>query len=147
MTTMTTISKRYSEIPFAHRQPKHKGHCAWIHGHNWHFEFEFAATTLDECGFVIDFGNLKWLKQLLELWDHKCLLSEDDPLVQRNVFKGAEYINVVVVPDCSCEGLATYLYELVSKRVNEETQGRVWLRHVIVFEDSRNSAKVEFPTQ
>ena len=43
-----TCSKRYSDIPFAHRQHKHDGHCAFIHGHNWAFELTFVATSLDE---------------------------------------------------------------------------------------------------
>ena len=57
---MITCTKRYDNLPFAHRQPNHEGHCSLIHGHNWSFEFEFKASKLDGNGFVIDFGDLKW---------------------------------------------------------------------------------------
>ena len=81
-TPAITCSKTYTDLPFAHRQPSHQGHCALIHGHNWSFEFEFAADKLDECGFVIDFGKLKWLKDWInERFDHTLVLNESDPML------------------------------------------------------------------
>jgi 6-pyruvoyltetrahydropterin/6-carboxytetrahydropterin synthase len=71
---MLTCSKTYKDIPFAHRQPLHKGHCSKIHGHNWTIVIEFEATELDANGFVVDFGNLKYLKAFIdEHLDHACL--------------------------------------------------------------------------
>lgn len=77
---ITTCKKRYDDIPFAHRQWNHKGHCAHIHGHNWSFEFEFVSKSLDANGFVVDFGKLQFLKNWLnETFDHKLVISKDDP--------------------------------------------------------------------
>jgi 6-pyruvoyltetrahydropterin/6-carboxytetrahydropterin synthase len=59
---MITCSKTYRDIPFAHRQHRHEGHCSFLHGHNWSVEIEFACSQLDERGFVVDFGGLGYLK-------------------------------------------------------------------------------------
>lgn len=149
---MTTCTKRYDDLPFAHRQPVHDGHCAWIHGHNWSFEFEFACTKLDECGFVIDFGKLKWLKAWIEeRFDHTLLLNADDPMLPylRNALDsqcgerdGCMLAKIVVVPDCSSEGLAAWLLKHANDVVQEQTNARVYIKRVSVIEDSRNSATV-----
>lgn len=150
---MITCSKTYVDFPFGHRQPSHNGHCAWIHGHNWSFKFTFSATELDECGFVIDFGKLKWLKQWLEeRFDHTVLLNEDDPrleylieMLRSDIWScdeiGAERLaKIITVSDCSCEGIAKFLLEEVGKLVSEQTKGRVSVSEVVVYEDSKNSA-------
>jgi 6-pyruvoyltetrahydropterin/6-carboxytetrahydropterin synthase len=156
-----SVTKRYDEIPFAHRQHTHKGHCALIHGHNWSFEFEFSCSRFDENGFVIDFGQLSWLKEILMEWDHKCLLAEDDPIIPllenviltrpSSVIPGAEalssFIGIVKIPKPftpSCEGLAFLLYEKVSEELVRLTNNRVWLQSVTVHEDSRNKATRSF---
>lgn len=143
---MITCTKLYRDIPFAHRQPKHKGHCRFIHGHNWSFEFEFGANKLDECGFVIDFGGLQFIKDYLAtLFDHALVLNADDPLLKCPEFRKALeqfdcYSNVIQVPDCSSEGLATLAFETIDKAVKAKTGGRVFLRSVRVYEDSKNFA-------
>jgi 6-pyruvoyltetrahydropterin/6-carboxytetrahydropterin synthase len=145
-----TCTKRYDDLPFAHRQPKHDGHCALIHGHNWGFEFEFAADQLDECGFVIDFGKLKWLKEWInERFDHTLVLNLDDPHAHylRNALdtqpgdRGVGPLaKLVLVPDCSCEGLCQFLMEEVNRVVDHFTHGRVRVIRVTVIEDSKNTA-------
>lgn len=148
---MTTCTKLYTDLPFAHRQPNHDGHCAYLHGHNWSFEIEFASSRKDECGFVIDFGKLKPVKAWFEQFDHALVLNEDDPMLeyfkatlvepkldQRLGFK--PLARIVEVPDCSCEGLAEYALKAVDIIVQEMTGGRVHVRRVTCFEDSKNSA-------
>ena len=147
---MTTISKTYADIPFGHRQHKHKGHCAWIHGHNWSFTITFSAKQLDECGFVVDFGKLKWIKKWIEeKLDHSLLLNVDDPIFKRHgdVLEG--YARLLAVPDCSCEGLAQWIYDALEKHLkstaDEELAHAVHTRglHIVsvqLFEDARNSA-------
>lgn len=147
---MITCSKRYDNLPFAHRQPNHDGHCAWIHGHNWQFEFEFAAHKLDECGFVIDFGKLKWLKEWLhERFDHTLVLNNLDPHLRylRSALDSQPGDNgygplakIFTMPDCSCEGLAAWLLSEVNKIVQEHTDGRVSVYQVKVIEDEKNHA-------
>lgn len=144
---MISCSKRYQDIPFAHRQHNHDGHCAQIHGHNWAFEFTFKTSQRDENGFVVDFGKLGWLKAWLNsTFDHALVLNESDPhLEDLKDFLGTAYARIVVLPDGSCEGLALYLATYVNKEMARQTGGRVWLEKVVVYEDSKNSAMATPP--
>ena len=142
-----TCSKSYIDFPFAHRQPVHKGHCRFIHGHDWSFHFTFEASELDECGFVVDFGKLKWIKELLEfMFDHTTVLNEDDPHLDHieadSNGAGRNLYDLRKVPDCSCEGLALYTFNLVNQHLAEKEGNRVWVKSLTLFEDSKNSATV-----
>lgn len=137
---MTTCSKIYRDIPFAHRAPGHDGHCKTIHGHNWTFEFEFEGEKDPATGFVVDFGTLQPLKAWLDLFDHALVLSMDDP--HRNEIKellaklGID--NVMVVEDCSCEGLAELALCSGRAIVEELTKYRATVKKVTLWEDSKN---------
>ena len=75
-----TSSKTYKNLPCAHRQWKHEGHCAYIHGYSREYTFYFEAKEMDEHGWVVGFGDLKKLeKYLLEMYDHTMIIAEDDP--------------------------------------------------------------------
>lgn len=74
-----------------HRIVGHKGKCARLHGHTYKANILLASEVLVDPGFVVDFGDVK---DLLNEWDHKLLLWEDDsflPLVgldsvQRSIY-------------------------------------------------------------
>src|SRR6185503_7110188 len=139
--TMISFTKRYIDLPFAHRQPHHNGHCAMIHGHSWGIEFEFTAQRWDECGFVVDFGSLKWLKEWIDaMFDHTLVLNADDPYLKSFQIALEGTANIKVVPDCSSEGLAIFIFQTVADLLWKTEQGRVSLLRVTVFEDSKNSA-------
>lgn len=139
---MLTCRKTYHDIPFAHRQHKHDGHCAQIHGHNWSFTFTFGCEELDENGFVIDFGKLQFLREWLENHlDHACVFNEDDPLADRIIQSAPEAFKVYRIPNCSCEGIATHLWTVLNPLVQEKTNGRVRILSVEVEEDRRNAAR------
>lgn len=144
---MMTCRKVYEDIPFAHRQPLHDGHCALIHGHNWSFAFTFGCNERDENGFVIDFGKLRFIRNEIERrFDHACVFSDDDPLREQIVQGAPEAFKIYLVPNCSCEGLCEHLFELFDPQVRHFTDGRVLLVGVEVIEDRRNSAAY-FPTR
>src|SRR4051812_26092027 len=64
--SMLTCRKTYTDIPWAHRQHRHDGHCAYLHGHNWSITITFGCREPDENGFVLDFGKLKFLKHWID---------------------------------------------------------------------------------
>ena len=81
---MITCSKLYKDIPFAHRQHLHDGHCSQIHGHNWDIKLTFSCKELDAMGFVVDFGKLFFeftdlLKKVegSRAWIHEIEIFED----------------------------------------------------------------------
>ncbi|MDR2862927.1 MAG: 6-carboxytetrahydropterin synthase [Puniceicoccales bacterium] len=138
---MFTCSKTYADIPFAHRQHRHRGHCAFIHGHNWNFTFTFGCRELDENGFVVDFGDLKYIRRWFDTHlDHACVFNRDDPEREKITAAAPSSYKVYLVDNCSAEGLAHHLYGIVDALVKKETHGRVFVLEVRVDEDARNSA-------
>jgi 6-pyruvoyl-tetrahydropterin synthase len=75
-------TKTYTNYPCCHRQHRHDGNCAVLHGYSRSFYIVFEAQTLDACGFAVDFGKLKPIKAHLDyMFDHTLLLCDDDPLL------------------------------------------------------------------
>ncbi len=143
---MFSCRKSYQDIPFAHRQNKHDGDCAFVHGHNWTFTFEFSSERLDDVGFVIDFGKLGFIRnEINRRFDHAFVFNRGDQASEAliaahpNLFKGLE------VECCSCEGLAQYLFELFDPQVRQATGQRTWISAVEVQEDRKNSAAYRPP--
>ena len=140
---MLTCSKTYRDIPFAHRQHRHDGHCAYLHGHNWTIRLRFACTEPDDNGFVVDFGKLKYIKDWIEEnLDHACLFNEDDPVKERLLLEHSGLFKPYILPDCSCEGIARHLHGIFNRMVQptEATQQRVHIDSVEIEEDSKNAA-------
>lgn len=139
-----SCSKRWSDIPFAHRQHEHEGHCSLIHGHNWDFEVRFVASRMDKNGFVVDFGKLKPMREYLNRFDHALVLRSDDPILHK---LSEDICRIVELPDASSEGLAKHLFGEFSLMIdsmdefsNERFRG-VEIIEVAVYEDSKNSAR------
>ena len=161
-TANVTCTKRYSDIPFAHRQHMHDGHCAWIHGHNWAIELTFGATEMDACGFVVDFGKLKFIGAWIdEHLDHALLLNASDPQLDHlraslalegedgrctlcgDLFEACAHeplAHILVIDDASSEGLARFFFDTFDEMVREATGGRSYVVKCQVIEDSLNSA-------
>ena len=141
---MLTCSKTYNDIPFAHRQHLHDGHCAKIHGHNWSITLTFGCTQPDANGFVVDFGRLKYIRQWIDKnLDHACLFNADDPMRQVLFEAAPDVWKATVVPNCSCEGLAEWVFRSIDALVREQSDKRAWLVAVEVGEDARNFARFE----
>ncbi|MEC7220657.1 MAG: 6-carboxytetrahydropterin synthase, partial [SAR324 cluster bacterium] len=47
-----TCTKQYFNLPCAHRQHGHDGHCCFIHGYSRSFKFYFTCNELDANNFV-----------------------------------------------------------------------------------------------
>lgn len=143
---MLTCKKTYPDIPFAHRQHRHDGHCALIHGHNWGFTFTFACREPDACGFVVDFGKLGYLRNWLnQNLDHACVFCHDDPLREQIVAAAPGAFKVYLAPAVSSEGLARHLHDVLDPMVRSHTADRAWIASIEVIEDSKNSATYHAP--
>ena len=136
-------TKSFFDLPCAHRQHRHVGNCALVHGYARSIHFTFAAETLDSCGFVVDFGQLKWLKDYLEhLLDHTLLLSPDDPLLpQFRELEKAGACTIRLMPyGPGMEGTAQLICEQVDAELRRRTKGRCWVVCVESREHQKNSA-------
>lgn len=143
-----TCRKTYTDIPWAHRQHLHDGHCAFIHGHNWGLTIVFGCHETDENGFVVDFGKLKFLKGWIEEHlDHACVLNADDPIAkQLPAIGGGAVWKIYLVPNCSCEGMAQHLHSVFNPMIVKASNGRAFIVSIEVTEDSKNAATFTAPT-
>ena len=94
------------------RQWRADSHCKYLHGYALAVRVEFEAGELDERNWVVDFGNLKSFKTLLEnTFDHRLLVAEDDP--ERDMFQHLAQTGlarVVFVRATGCEAFAEMIY-------------------------------------
>ncbi|PTX91850.1 6-carboxytetrahydropterin synthase [Verrucomicrobia bacterium LW23] len=141
---MITCSKYYGDIPFAHRQHLHPGPCSRIHGHNWAIKITFACSHFDNNGFVVDFGNLKYIKEYFdEHLDHACIFSNHDPLAHSIISSSPKGIfKPYWVDNASCEGIAQHLYLKISELVEANEGNRVWINELELHEDEKNSVRL-----
>ena len=117
-------------------------HCSKIHGYSIGVEFTLSSETLDEKNWCYDYGNFKWVKQLLEdTFDHKTIISSDDPFRKRfEELEKAGVMDLVILPAVGCEKFAEFLFKEISPVIEKETSGRVKLDSVKVFEHGSNAA-------
>lgn len=123
-------------------------HCSKLHGYALAVTLTFEAAKLDHRNWVQDFGGLKPVKQWLQdTFDHKTIISEDDPLLYK--FKSMEEhgaLDLVVLPGVGCEAFATIIYDYVDAWLWNQAKAdmldtpRVWLKSVEVREHGANSA-------
>jgi len=106
-------TKRYGHevgLSACFRQWRADSHCRHLHGYALSVEFVFAADTLDDRNWVVDFGGLKQLRTTLEAaFDHKTVVAADDPHMEWFV-EGAErgVLDLVVMPHVGCEMFAEH---------------------------------------
>lgn len=128
----------------AFRQWRANSHCNLIHGYAIQVRLEFAAETLDDRNWVVDFGGLKEFKSLIQqVFDHKLLVAGDDPML--HLFKDLHTLKVaevVVLPDgVGCEKFAAYIAaEAAAWLFENKLDSRVWVHKVEVSEHGANSA-------
>jgi len=143
-----TSTKEYvDEFPCAYKQWKADTHCNRNHGYSFSIKFYFGADELDRRGWVIDYGGLKELKQVLkDQFDHKTLIAQDDPNLEK--YKELErdgVLDLTVLPALGCECIADMLYKYVNgvyipDMLGEGEAERVWCYRVEVRETQSNMA-------
>lgn len=136
-------TKTFLNFPCAHRQWRHEGNCALVHGYSRSFVFVFASKTLNKCGFVVDYGNLDWIKSYLDyMFDHTLLLEVDDPNIK--LFKELENAGACSIRHIEhgigMEGTARHLAEWVNSNLLTKTKGRCRVISCEARENDKNSS-------
>jgi 6-pyruvoyltetrahydropterin/6-carboxytetrahydropterin synthase len=80
---------------------KHK--CGRLHGHNYRATFVLESETLDQYGFVRDYGELKSAEMMIDhILDHRCLNEV------------AEHQHAPELRQPTAEHIAKYLYDTMA---------------------------------
>lgn len=79
---MYRVTKRI-DFCYGHRLLDYGGKSKSLHGHNGRLEVTLESETLDETGFVMEFGDIK---RTIKAWvdahlDHAMILRKDDPFL------------------------------------------------------------------
>lgn len=147
---------RFHDFSYGHRVHGHESKCAFFHGHNGRVHFTVMKqpdayeqaigkdSTVDTVGRVMDFSviNTKLCQWLEDNWDHRFLISMDDP---RSVaLLGLDPGGVKVVPfNPTAENMAKFLLEVIGPKQLAGTG--CTLIKVTVEETRKCSATVEIP--
>jgi len=126
------------------RQWKATSHCNQLHGYALAFKFTFESMSLDHRNWVVDFGGLKQLKQMLEdKFDHKTVIAADDPKLDY-FLKGQEegVLSLTIAPEgVGCEMFAWMGFEMAEEVIsNLGLTDRVKVLSCEVSEHGSNSA-------
>jgi 6-pyruvoyltetrahydropterin/6-carboxytetrahydropterin synthase len=85
---------RLEDLPEGHQ-------CGRSHGHTYSVEVALQSRNLLDEGWVVDFGELKWFKELIDdTYDHR-------------------FLNDVVNFQTTSENLAKHFYEIVEEWLEE----------------------------
>ena len=120
-------------------------HCKFIHGYRLQAKFWFGCSALDDKNWVVDFGGLKGLKQLLEQqFDHTLCVAADDPQLEQFKALHASGVADVRIMDkgVGIERTAEWCFDKADAFVRSETNNRCWVNKVEVWEHEKNSAIV-----
>lgn len=123
-------------------------HCKYLHGYSLGFRFVFSCEILDERGWVMDFGGLGLIKQMLkDTFDHNLLVAQDDPEIEK--FKhldSAGIARVIILERVGAEAFAEQVYNKTGeilkalKDSGELPNKSISIEEVEVFEHGANSA-------
>ena len=139
-------SKRFGPITTGHRQWRDKGHCSYVHGYGRYVRLTFEATELDERGWVMDFGDLRGVKNWIEdEWDHRTLIAADDPVIpELKILEEVGGINLNILPEGYLPGIeesCRYLYDKLNPIIQRKTNNRVEITRVEIWETEKNQGE------
>lgn len=141
-----TVTKRYSEICVSHRHWRAKTHCALIHGYARTVEFTIGCDQLEE-GWVIDLGQIRFIRNFLEeTWDHRLLVSDDDPLLpELKSLEAKGGLNLHIMDTSkgwgpTLEESCKFLADSINPKIREITNHRCRLIKVEIWEKTDNRA-------
>lgn len=139
------VLKRYGHdrgYSVAFRQWRAVGtRCKLLHGYALAFEFSLVGSELDCRNWLYSFGDFKEIKKYLdENFDHKTLVANDDPELEKFLaLEDAGVADLNIMDNVGCEKIAESLFWMFDKYFVEKSNGRAKLEYVKVSEHEGNS--------
>jgi 6-pyruvoyltetrahydropterin/6-carboxytetrahydropterin synthase len=129
-----------------YRNWKSTGKDKYLHGSALSFRVRFEGE-LDERNWVADFGLFKRAKTTIDgkspkdyfawLLDHTTVIDENDPYLE--IFKQMDRDGIIqlrILPFTGCKGFAEFIYNKINDFLLVETEGRVKVVEVEVYENN-----------
>ena len=108
-----------------HYLRNYRGKCENPHGHNYKVFITLQGNELDEAGLLLDFKLLKQvMRPVVDYLDHQ-MINDLVPFTTLNP---------------SAENLAKYFYDETNARMKQQTDGRVFVKTVKIFETDETTA-------
>ncbi len=114
---MYSISKKF-KMEYAHRlhlmPVSHQ--CRNIHGHSGEVVVTLTTGGIDYNGFVVEFGDLRFIKSWIDLnWDHALFISDNDEELMNLELQTKRFI----LPKCYCQTSSEHLAKYLCKYIKE----------------------------
>jgi 6-pyruvoyltetrahydropterin/6-carboxytetrahydropterin synthase len=149
---MYQSTKTFDNYSVALRQWKAQhSHCQLLHGYSFRIKIWFAAESLNDLNWVVDFGGFKsaplgnGLKDWLDsMFDHTTLIEHDDPF--RDIFEQLAQMGICKVhflERMGCESLAELIFNKFNEVLSKTDAARSRVIKVEIHENERNSAIFE----
>jgi 6-pyruvoyltetrahydropterin/6-carboxytetrahydropterin synthase len=108
-----------------HYLRNYKGKCENPHGHNYRVVVTLQGRELDKAGLLLDFKDVKCvLKHTIDYLDHT-MINDIEPFTVLNP---------------SAENMAKFFYDRTNERLKEQTDGRVTVKQVTLWETDTSEA-------
>lgn len=119
-------------------------HCKFVHGYRLISKFWFGCIALDDKNWVVDFGGLDDLKNILQKqFDHTLCVAADDPLLEGfKSLHAAGGCDLRIMDGVGIEKTAEWCLKTADEYCKNITNGRCWVEKVEVWEHEKNSAIV-----
>lgn len=142
-------TKRFGPISTGHRQWRDDSHCQYIHGYARTVEIVFACKELDHRQWVMDFGGLKNVKNMIQdWWDHRQLVASDDPQLEfleeahERKLLDIHIMDVTKGHGPGIEGSCKFLFDNLNPYIEKLTNSRVYIESIRIWEHENNSAMI-----
>jgi 6-pyruvoyltetrahydropterin/6-carboxytetrahydropterin synthase len=146
--TKTWSQERGPSVCF--RNWKADSHCSCLHGYALGITIRFQTQWLDERYWVIDFGGMKDLKEVIDnFFDHATIVAADDPYLEKFVQMEKDgVVRLRVMPTVSVEAFAAWIFGIAGEWLNDKHPERAKVVHVhsvTINEHTGNEVTFNYP--
>lgn len=138
---MYSVAKKF-EFEASHKLVlNYESPCQNIHGHSYKVMIEISSDELNVDGMVIDFSELKSIKEwVMDNWDHALIVSKDDPSFNELNNLNCAKIYRFEWTNVTAELMARMIFDQIRNTISNKIN-RVKRISVKIWETSSNRAK------
>jgi 6-pyruvoyltetrahydropterin/6-carboxytetrahydropterin synthase len=113
----------HAKFHAAHRQLGYPGECRFVHGHTWRGTISITTDEFprDEIDMSLDFGDLK---DILRKFDHRLIVTADDPEFSNPALFEAEGVIVIQGRGPSVENIAVHAVDEIAAHIRSKFPDR-----------------------